>query len=103
MSFHGCLFFITGADTTHSDDTTEASTDGDELVTDVRLPADVTPTQYDLRLRPNFYRLDEDKFTFEGDVTIHFTVGSTSKELILHQLDLDIDASATVVKDNTGM
>ncbi|MEC4668761.1 MAG: hypothetical protein VST65_04395, partial [Nitrospirota bacterium] len=54
-----------------------------------RLPRDVVPTRYDLRLEP-----DLAASTFGGDETITVTVRETTDELVLNAAELEIMAAA---------
>jgi len=54
-----------------------------------RLPRDVVPTRYDLRLEP-----DLAASTFAGEETITVTVRETTDELVLNAAELEITAAA---------
>src|SRR5215475_1323231 len=51
-----------------------------------RLPRNVVPTRYDLRLEP-----DLKTFTFAGDETITLTVTEATRDILLNAAELSID------------
>src|SRR5579875_2799966 len=53
-----------------------------------RLPANVTPERYDLRLTP-----DLQGFTFDGEETIAVRVHQATAEVVLNALELEIDSA----------
>src|SRR5258708_38533985 len=53
---------------------------------DYRLPKNVTPKRYDLRLTP-----DLTAFTFQGEVNIAVVVNETTDDVVLNALELEID------------
>ena len=61
-----------------------------------RLPRDVVPTRYDLRLEP-----DLKTFTFRGEQVVTLTVLETTDEIILNAAELAIDR-AEIVGDAGG-
>ena len=57
---------------------------------DVRLPIDITPTLYDLTIKPYIGASFGDKsFTFEGSMKIHFTCTKPTNKIIFHLKDLN--------------
>lgn len=61
-----------------------------------RLPCDVVPTRYDLRLEP-----DLKAFTFRGEEVVSLTVQETTSEIVLNAAELAIDR-AEIVGDAGG-
>lgn len=53
---------------------------------DYRLPKNVTPRRYDIRLTP-----DLKAFTFQGDVNIAVVVNEATDDVVLNALELEID------------
>jgi puromycin-sensitive aminopeptidase len=58
-------------------------------VQEYRLPKNVTPRRYDLRLEP-----DLTAFTFKGEETVEITVNERTGEIVLNALELEIDSVA---------
>ncbi|HXW84575.1 MAG TPA: M1 family metallopeptidase, partial [Candidatus Binataceae bacterium] len=56
---------------------------------DYRLPKNVTPQRYELRLEP-----DLEQFTFTGHATVAIMVNQPSREIVLNALELAIDSVA---------
>jgi len=54
-----------------------------------RLPRNVTPSRYDLRLAP-----DLQKYTFDGEETVAITVNEPTDEVVLNALELEIDTAS---------
>src|SRR5882672_11584635 len=52
---------------------------------DYRLPKNVTPKRYELRLTP-----DLSAFTFQGEETVAITVNQATDEIVLNALELEI-------------
>src|SRR6202521_4571230 len=53
---------------------------------DYRLPKNVTPKRYDLRLTP-----DLTAFTFQGEVSVAIVVNDATDDVVLNALELEID------------
>src|ERR1700676_694051 len=53
---------------------------------DYRLPKNVTPRRYDIRLTP-----DLTAFTFQGEVSVAIVVNETTDDVVLNALELEID------------
>ncbi|XP_070178504.1 uncharacterized protein [Littorina saxatilis] len=64
-----------------------------------RLPKTLTPTHYDLRLKPNIYGNDSTKFDFEGTVKITFICNMSTNVITLHQDRLVINSSQITLMD----
>ncbi|XP_076438167.1 uncharacterized protein LOC143277263 isoform X2 [Babylonia areolata] len=62
-----------------------------------RLPTDLTPYHYDVRLQPHIYGEDPKEFFFEGNVTVFFTCTFDTMVITLHQDRLTIDQSSVRV------
>jgi puromycin-sensitive aminopeptidase len=56
---------------------------------DFRLPKNVTPNRYEIRLAP-----DLENFTFAGEERVTITVNEPSREIVLNALELEIDSVA---------
>ena len=61
----------------------------------IRLPSHVKPFRYAIRLKP-----DLERFTFEGEETIHLALAKPEKRITLHSSELDIE-SAEVTSGGT--
>src|SRR5258708_34301 len=57
-----------------------------DSIQDYRLPKNVTPKRYEIRLTP-----DLKTFTFQGQVTIAVIVNETTDDVVLNALELEID------------
>src|SRR5215469_6845771 len=57
-------------------------------IQDYRLPKNVKPRRYELRLEP-----DLKAFTFKGDESVAITVAEPTREIVLNALELEIDAA----------
>ena len=57
-----------------------------EAIQDYRLPKNVTPHRYEIRLTP-----DLKAFTFIGEVTISVTVNEATDDVVLNALELEVD------------
>ena len=72
---------------------------------DIRLPGDLHPYHYDLRLRADFYERHTDNFKFNGTVKIFFTVkeGEKPSQIILHKKDMDPSNGRNLVVDEASL
>src|SRR5258708_14552224 len=66
-----------------------------DSIQDYRLPKNVTPKRYEIRLTP-----DLKTFTFQGQVTIAVIVNETTDDVVLNALELEIDS---VVAESAGI
>src|SRR6202050_4238014 len=57
-----------------------------ESPSEFRLPKNVTPKRYEIRLTP-----DLKNFTFDGEESVDITVNSPSSEIVLNALEMEID------------
>lgn len=64
-----------------------------------RLPGQVIPTHYKLKLKPDIYGADPSTFRFEGSVTIEVLCKVDTDWIYLHADRLDIDNADVSVKD----
>ncbi len=60
-----------------------------DSIQDYRLPKNVTPKRYEIRLTP-----DLKAFTFQGEVRIAVIVNETTDDIVLNVLELEIDSAA---------
>jgi puromycin-sensitive aminopeptidase len=60
-------------------------------IQDYRLPKNVTPRSYDLRLEP-----DLNSFTFKGEESIAVIVNEATHAIVLNALELEIDSASAV-------
>lgn len=58
------------------------------MVTDVRLPRDLRPIHYDIRLLP---WMEEGNFTISGFIQILFECAANTNKIVLHCADIEID------------
>jgi puromycin-sensitive aminopeptidase len=58
-------------------------------IQDYRLPKNVTPRRYEIRLEP-----DLAAFTFTGEETVEVTINERTDEIVLNALELEIDSVA---------
>lgn len=69
-------------------------TSSQKLISDARLPTDVTPTSYELKLYPNL-----EAATFNGSIKINITWKATTKKIELHaHFDLNINETDVRVR-----
>ena len=57
-------------------------------IQDYRLPKNVTPRRYELRLEP-----DLNAFTFKGEESVAITVNEAARAIVLNALELEIDSA----------
>ena len=65
---------------------------GDEM----RLPGDVRPSSYDIRLLPNF----EDDFKIQGHIEITIVCVQDTNRVVLNSADIDVDEFSVKVHYN---
>lgn len=73
------------------------SSNDSHVAVNYRLPDNVTPVYYDLKLIPY---IEEGNFTFDGESSINITIHRITQNLSLHVLELTIDEAATSLLDN---
>ncbi|KAL5020481.1 hypothetical protein ScPMuIL_003373, partial [Solemya velum] len=66
------------------------TTPAPEVKVDVRLPTALVPLAYEVKLRPNLYGPDPEKFSFTGSVRIEVECKSSTNNVTLHMKELDI-------------
>ena len=59
---------------------------------DVRLSKDVSPTKYEIQLKP-----DLKNFTFDGLETIHLLLKKLTKTLTLHSKEIEIETASVLI------
>ncbi|KAF5289209.1 hypothetical protein FQR65_LT00096 [Abscondita terminalis] len=67
---------------------------------DVRLPLSMVPDSYDVKLIPF---LQEDNFTFHGEVNIRINVTAKTTNITLHADELIINEASITVRDNLNI
>lgn len=94
-----CLLFSVPTTTT----TTQAPTTTVPGVIDVRLPKDLVPWKYHLKLRPHLYSDKPSEFYFNGSVEILLNVTKATDVITLHYRNLNISSEKiTVTKEEGG-
>lgn len=81
------------------DETTTTAEPKTETPIDLRLPRSISPHSYNIKLTPF---LNEDNFTFHGDVTILVNVTSEVDNITLHADELTIDKLSIHIKSYIG-
>nr|CAD7397317.1 unnamed protein product [Timema poppensis] len=81
-----------------------ATTTGSTILTQVkqqiyRLPTTISPVNYVIKLTPH---LEEDRFNFDGEVTITINVAEYTNQIVLHASDMAVDTAATQVTNSGG-
>nr|CAD7396258.1 unnamed protein product [Timema cristinae] len=81
-----------------------ATTTGSTILTQMkqqiyRLPTTISPVNYVIRLTPH---LEEDRFNFDGEVTITINVAEYTNQIVLHASDMVVDTAATQVTHSDG-
>lgn len=72
----------------------------ENVPTDYRLPDSVVPIHYNIEITPH---LDEDEFTFDGEIAASVAIRRATRNLSLHALNLTIDEAATSLLDSDGV
>jgi len=62
----------------------------EEVLDDYRLPQDVTPTEYDIKLQPIFESPNQDNFTFKGESVITLITTKETHIIVFHAKEIDI-------------
>jgi len=65
-----------------------------------RLPDDAVPIHYNIRITPY---IEEDNFTFDGEIAVSIEIHRATRNLSLHALNLTIDEAATSLLDDDGV
>lgn len=78
----------------------DADSSNDTHVTNYRLPDNVAPMHYNIKLIPY---IEEGNFTFDGESAINITIRHVTQNLSLHTLELTIDDAATSLFDKDGI
>ncbi|KJE93352.1 protease m1 zinc metalloprotease [Capsaspora owczarzaki ATCC 30864] len=58
---------------------------------DIRLPASITPSLYELTVQPD---LVNEPFSFQGTVVIHLHLAAATTDIVVHMVNINIDAAA---------
>lgn len=64
-----------------------------------RLPDNVLPVHYNIKLIPY---IEEDNFTFDGEISVRIKIRDATRDLSLHAHDLTIDDTATSLVNGDG-
>lgn len=78
----------------------DADSSNDTHVINYRLPDNVAPLHYNIKLIPY---IEEGNFTFDGESAINITIRHVTQNLSLHTLELTIDDAATSLFDKDGI
>ncbi|XP_025270275.1 puromycin-sensitive aminopeptidase-like protein, partial [Camponotus floridanus] len=78
----------------------DADSSNDTHVINYRLPDNVAPMHYNIKLIPY---IEEGNFTFDGESAINITIRHVTQNLSLHTLELTIDDAATSLFDKDGI
>lgn len=62
----------------------------EEVLENYRLPNDVVPTEYNIKLTPTLESTDKKNFTFDGTSEITLNVSKLTKTITFHAKELDI-------------
>lgn len=71
-------------------------------MTDVRLPTALTPLEYDVELKPDFYGDDPEAFSLQGSVTIRMKCVESTNNITVHINKLTVDPASVSVRDAAG-
>ena len=66
---------------------------------DYRLPTNIVPESYRLRLRPDIYQDNPEKFNFSGDVTIIVGVKESTPKITLNYKYIEIPQPDIIIED----
>jgi aminopeptidase N len=61
---------------------------------DYRLPTDLVPSHYDVKVSFQFVTISYNSFPYDGEVTIDISCAKTTSKLVLHINKIDIDNSS---------
>lgn len=75
----------------------ETTSEEIQTVSDVRLPLNVKPDTYYLKLTPYIF---EGNFTFDGEISIVVTVKNETKQITFHGVDLTYHSIKVLKKEN---
>ncbi|XP_068631133.1 aminopeptidase N [Battus philenor] len=75
----------------------ETTTEEENVITDVRLPLNVKPDSYYLKLTPYII---EGNFTFDGEISIIVTVKNETKQITFHGVELTYHDIKLLKKEN---
>ncbi len=70
-----------------------------------RLPADLIPTSYDLKIKPYIGEesvYGDKAFTFEGEIKMHFKCESPTRKVVFHSVNLTIDSQSVLFESEDG-
>ncbi|KYN33599.1 Aminopeptidase N [Trachymyrmex septentrionalis] len=62
----------------------------EEVLDNYRLPLDVIPTEYDIKLQPIFESSNQDNFTFKGESVITLFIAKETDTIVFHAKEIDI-------------
>lgn len=65
-----------------------------------RLPGDMSPSLYELIVKP-YYKAEDEPSKFDGKIKIHFTCVRNTNKLILHMKNIDLVNSSLVLSSST--
>lgn len=71
--------------------------------TNYRLNTTITPLTYAVSITPYFDTGDDKAFTFDGEVTIAFTTGSSINTIKLHSQDLNFTSANITLTSEVGI
>lgn len=77
----------------------KSKNDTDTAAIDYRLPDNVVPVHYNVRLTPY---IEEGNFTFDGEISADIEIRRATRDLRLHALELTIDETATSLVNSDG-
>ncbi|KYN14240.1 Aminopeptidase N [Trachymyrmex cornetzi] len=65
----------------------------EEVLDNYRLPLDVMPMEYDIKLQPIFESPNQDNFTFKGESVITLMTVNKTNTIVFHAKEIDINSS----------